>query len=423
MNKDTVLETTIGLTIAKKARAATKKMRESSCDIRNQVLQLASENLHNCRDKISEANKKDVDGAIARNENNPFIDRLVIKPEKIDRMIENIKSVIALYDPIMKLGEMRTQPSGIKVGKMQVPIGVIAIVYESRPSVTAECSSLGIKSGNVMILRGGSEAIHSNSVIAECFTQALQKYNLPSTAIQLVQNTDRAIVSQLLVEDSYIDLVIPRGGKSLISKVREISKIPTLDHLDGICHIYVDKDANQASALEICDNAKTQSLSMCNTVETILIHKDIAKEFIPKLFQLYRGKAVEIRGCEHSCEIDKSILQATEEDWATEYLDAIISVKVVDSVNAAIDHIDTYGSGHTDTIISENQGAIDIFLLAVDSSSVMVNTSTRFADGFEYGLGAEIGISTSRLHARGPVGLEGLTISKFIVVSDGAIRK
>jgi len=352
-----------------------------------------------------------------------LLDRLELTPARIDEMLQGLAQVAALPDPVGAIRDLRRLPSGIEVGKMRVPLGVIGIIYESRPNVTIDAASLCLKSGNAAILRGGSEAIHSNAAIAQCIAQGLSAAGLPETAVQLVATTDRAAVGALIQMTEFVDVVVPRGGKSLTSRIAREARVPVIKHLDGICHVYIDKAADVDKAVRIADNAKTQRFSPCNTMETLLVHQDIAAEVLPPLAALYRQKSVELRGCAATCALlGDSVKKATEDDWRTEYNAPILAIRLVDSLDAAISHINTYGSQHTDAIVTENFSDARRFLNEVDSSSVMVNASTRFADGFEYGLGAEIGISTDKLHARGPVGLEGLTSEKYIVLGDGHIR-
>jgi glutamate-5-semialdehyde dehydrogenase len=337
-------------------------------------------------------------------------------------MADGLRQIALLPDPIGEISDLRQQPSGIRVGHMRVPLGVIAIIYESRPNVTADAAGLCLKAGNASILRGGSEAIHSNQAIAACVHQGLIRAGLPETAVQVIETTDRAAVGELLRMNEYVDIVVPRGGKGLIERVMQESRIPMIKHLDGVCHVYIDDKADIDKAVRIADNAKTQRLGTCNTMETLLIARGIADRVLPPLAKIYAQKGIELRGDEAARRIVPDMVLATEEDWYTEYLAAILSVRVVDGLDAAIDHIGRYGSQHTDAIITEDKQRAQRFLREVDSSSVLVNASTRFADGYEYGLGAEIGISTDKLHARGPVGLEGLTSLKWVVYGDGQIR-
>jgi glutamate-5-semialdehyde dehydrogenase len=337
-------------------------------------------------------------------------------------MIEGLQQVAGLPDPVGEITDMTYRPSGIQVGKMRVPLGVIGIIYESRPNVTVEAASLCLKSGNATILRGGSEAIHSNQAIAACLATGLAEAGLPESAVQVVATTDRAAVGELITMPQYVDVIVPRGGKGLIERISRDARVPVIKHLDGVCHVYIDSHADPEKALKVAVNAKTHRYGTCNTMETLLVDEEIADDMLPLLAQAFVGKGVELRGCERTRSVLPDVIAATEEDWHAEYLAPILAVRVVDGLDAAIDHINRYSSQHTESIITENYTRARRFLTEVDSSSVMVNASTRFADGFEYGLGAEIGISTDKLHARGPVGLEGLTSQKYVVFGDGHIR-
>jgi glutamate-5-semialdehyde dehydrogenase len=337
-------------------------------------------------------------------------------------MAQGLREIAQLADPIGEITDLRYRPTGIQVGRMRVPLGVIGIIYEARPNVTADAAALCLKSGNAAILRGGSEAIRCNQAIAACVHEGLRVAGLPEVAIQVIETTDRAAVGELVTMTDYVDVIVPRGGKGLIERISNESRIPVIKHLDGICHVYVDADADLAMAARIADNAKTHRYGTCNTMETLLVHAAVAERILPELAVMYAAKGVELRGCPRARAVVPAMNAATEEDWVTEYLAPILSIRVVDSLEQAIEHINTHGSGHTDAIVTANYGNARRFLREVDSSSVMVNASTRFADGFEYGLGAEIGISTDKLHARGPVGLEGLTSLKFVVLGDGQVR-
>jgi glutamate-5-semialdehyde dehydrogenase len=338
-------------------------------------------------------------------------------------MIEGLQQVASLPDPVASITDLNFRPTGIQVGKMRVPLGVIGIIYESRPNVTVEAASLCIKSGNATILRGGSEAIKSNQAIAECIKQGLAKAGLPKTAVQVLETTDRAAVGELITMSEYVDVIVPRGGKGLIERIAKDAKVTVIKHLDGICHVYIDQAADLTKAYNVAINSKTHRYGTCNTMETLLVNSDVAERILPKLAQGYQEKGVELRGCERTQAILSQAVAATEDDWSAEYLAPILSIKIVDNLDQAIEHINTYGSHHTDSIISEDYSRGRRFMREVDSSSVMINASTRFADGFEYGLGAEIGISTDKIHARGPVGLEGLTSQKYVVFGDGQIRE
>ena len=389
---------------------------------KNQALLAIAESLELHRSELTLSNQKDVDNARANGLTDAMVDRLTLTQERIDLMIEGLHQVATLPDPVGTITDMKYVPSGLQVGKMRVPLGVIGIIYESRPNVTVEAASLCLKSGNAVILRGGSEAIHSNHAIARCLYDGLERAGLPSTAIQVVETTDRAAVGELITMSDYVDVIVPRGGKGLIERISADARVPVIKHLDGICHVYIDPQADQDKAITIAINAKTHRYGTCNTMETLLVHKDSAEAVLPTLERTFKEKEVELRGCEKTCALLPSVTPATEEDWHTEYLAPILAIRVVNDLDEAIAHINHYGSHHTDAIITENLSHARRFLREVDSSSVMVNASTRFADGFEYGLGAEIGISTDKIHARGPVGLEGLTSQKYIVFGDGHTR-
>lgn len=350
------------------------------------------------------------------------LDRLTLTPARIAAMIEGLNQVAALPDPVGAISNLNYRPTGIQVGQMRVPLGVIGIVYESRPNVTVDAAALCLKSGNACILRGGSEAIHSNQAIAACISEGLNVAGLPETAVQIVETTDRAAVGELITLKEYVDVIVPRGGKSLIERISKEATIPVIKHLDGICHVYIDDTADIEKAVKVALNAKTHRYGVCNAMETLLVAENIAVKVLPLLAEQYRAKGVELRGCPKTCSLINCV-RATEVDWHTEYLAPVLSIKIVTNIDEAIEHINHYGSAHTDSIITENYTLARRFMREVDSSSVMVNASTRFADGFEYGLGAEIGISTDKLHARGPVGLEGLTSLKYIVLGDGHIRQ
>ena len=389
---------------------------------KNKALTLTAAAIERDSARLLDANAKDVAAARTAGLDAAAIDRLTLTEQTITAMADGLRQIAQLPDPVGEISELRQRPSGIKVGRMRVPLGVIAIIYESRPNVTADAAGLCLKSGNACILRGGSESIHSNQAIAACVHDGLRGAGLPEDAVQVVATTDRAAVGALLRMNDCIDIVVPRGGKNLIERVMAESRIPMIKHLDGICHVYIDDKADLAKAIRIADNAKTQRLGTCNTMETLLIARGIADKVLPQLAAVYKSKGIELRGDDAARKLVPDMQPATEEDWRTEYLDAILSIRVVDGLDAAIEHIATYGSQHTDAIVTEDAARAQRFLREVDSSSVMVNASTRFADGYEYGLGAEIGISTDKLHARGPVGLEGLTSLKWVVFGDGQIR-
>lgn len=411
--------------LGQQARSASDALRSARSSAKNQALTMAAALMRRDMNEIKSANAMDMDAADRQGLDEAMKDRLLLTDERIEAMAEGLEQIAALPDPVGAIDRLRYRPSGIQVGLMRVPLGVIGIIYESRPNVTADAAGLCLKSGNACILRGGSEAIHSNRAIAACLRRALLDAGLPQDAMQLIDSTDRAWVGALLAADRYVDVIIPRGGKSLIERVSRESRIPVIKHLDGICHVYVDAAADEEMALSIAINAKTQRFGVCNAMETLLIDAPIAASFVPRVVAAMQEKGVEIRGCERTRELagDLAVEQASEQDWDTEYLGPILSVRVVNGVDEAIAHIARHGSGHTESIVTENYDTGMRFLHEVDSSSVMWNASTRFADGFEYGLGAEIGISTDRLHVRGPVGLEGLTTQKWIVFGHGEVRE
>ena len=408
--------------LGQQARAASREVARSSTAVRNQALLATADALDAARSELATANSKDLERGRENGLDSAMLDRLELTAQRIDAMIEGLRQVAALPDPVGVITDMTYRPSGIQVGKMRVPLGVIGIIYESRPNVTVEAASLCLKSGNATILRGGSEAIHSNQAIARCLKQGLSEAGLPETAVQVVSTTDRAAVGELITMPQFVDVIVPRGGKGLIERISRDARVPVIKHLDGVCHVYIDSHADPEKALKVAVNAKTQRYGTCNTMETLLVDEEVADDLLPLLAEQFRSKAVELRGCPRTCAILGDIVEATEEDWHEEYLAPILAVKVVEGLDGAIEHINRYSSQHTDSIITENYTRARRFLTEVDSSSVMVNASTRFADGFEYGLGAEIGISTDKIHARGPVGLEGLTSQKYVVFGDGHIR-
>ncbi len=410
------------LQVGQRARSASRLMAMADTRLKNTALIAMAKAIDSSREALAAANKLDMDNGRAKGLDAALLDRLELTPSRIDGMLEGLYQVAALADPIGTITDLTFRPSGIQVGKMRVPLGVIGIIYESRPNVTVEAAALCVKSGNAAVLRGGSESIHSNQAIAQCVKVGLLDAGLPAYAVQVIEVIDRDAVGQMITMPQYIDVIVPRGGKGLIERISKDARVPVIKHLDGICHVYIDDDAHTEKAINVAINAKTQRYGTCNTMETLLVSAARAKEMLPLLAKAYLEKGVELRGCEKTCAIIVAKL-ATEEDWKTEYLAPILSIKIVDGLDAAIEHINTYSSQHTDSIITENYTRARQFLRAVDSSSVMVNASTRFADGFEYGLGAEIGISTDKIHARGPVGLEGLTSQKFVVLGDGHIRQ
>ena len=409
--------------LGQQARDAARLIAKASTGTKNTALLAMAEAIDNSRDALQAANAKDLENGRNNGLDDAMLDRLELTPARIDTMIEGLRQVAGLPDPVGAITDLNYRPTGIQVGKMRVPLGVIGIIYESRPNVTVEAASLCLKSGNATILRGGSEAINSNQAVAECIKAGLTAAGLPETAVQVVETTDRAAVGQLITMPEYVDVIVPRGGKGLIERISADAKVTVIKHLDGICHVYIDSDADKAKAVNVAINAKTHRYGTCNTMETLLVNKAIAAEVLPELSERYQAIGVELRGCDATRELVPFAVEATDEDWSTEYLAPVLAVKLVEDMAEAIRHINKYGSHHTDAIITENYTKSRAFLLEVDSSSVMVNASTRFADGFEYGLGAEIGISTDKIHARGPVGLDGLTSEKYVVLGDGHIRK
>jgi glutamate-5-semialdehyde dehydrogenase len=409
--------------IGRQARVAARAIARADTATKNRALRSIAAAIERDRKRLLEANARDLAEARRQKLDAAMIDRLTLSPKVIAAMADGLRQIARLPDPIGRISGLRQRPSGIKVGRMRVPIGVVAIIYESRPNVTADAAGLCIKSGNAAILRGGSEAIHSNQAIAVCVHAGLKRAGLPEAAVQVIETTDRAAVGELVGMQDYVDVVVPRGGKSLIARLMRESRIPMIKHLHGVCHTYIDDKADLKKAIRIADNAKTQRLGTCNTMETLLVARGVARKVLPPLCRIYLEKGIELRGDDEARGIVPQMKPATEDDWYTEYLDAILSVRVVKDLDEAMDHIATYGSQHTDAIVTEDQARAKRFLREVDSSSVMVNASTRFADGYEYGLGAEVGISTDKLHARGPVGLEGLTSLKWVVLGTGQIRR
>lgn len=408
--------------VGQQARVASRLMARATTAQKNVALQAMADAIDERRESLQKANQQDLAAGREKGLDDAMLDRLALTPARIETMIEGLRQVAALQDPIGEVTDMRFLPSGIQVGRMRVPLGVIGIIYESRPNVTCEAASLCLKSGNAAVLRGGSEALHSNQAIAACIRIGLQAAGLPEDAVQVVATTDRAAVGLMITMPEYIDVIVPRGGKGLIERISADAKVPVIKHLDGNCHIYVDADADLSKAVKVALNAKTHRYGTCNTLETLLVAESVAEQVLPQLAEAYRSHDIEFRACERSRALLPGAVAATEEDWYAEYLGPVLAVKVVSDLDEAIAHINHYGSAHTDSIITENFPRAQRFLREVDSSSVMVNASTRFADGFEYGLGAEIGISTDKLHARGPVGLEGLTSQKYVVIGDGHTR-
>ena len=405
-----------------KARAASREISRTESGKKNHALLEIAKAIEIHQERLISENQKDLALGQQNGLDTASLDRLALTAKSINAMVEGLKRVVALPDPVGEISNLSYRPSGIQVGQMRVPLGVIGIIYESRPNVTIDAAALCLKSGNACILRGGSESIHSNQAIADCITEGLTAANLPITAIQIVTTTDRTAVGELITLKEYVDVIVPRGGKSLIERISKEATIPVIKHLDGICHVYIDDKADIDKAVAIAVNAKTHRYGVCNAMETLLIAENIAAQVLPQLAPIYLDKGVELRGCLKTCSLVTACARATEADWHTEYLAPILSIKIVKGLDEAIEHISQYSSSHTEAIVTEDYTRARRFLREVDSSSVMVNASTRFADGFEYGLGAEIGISTDKLHARGPVGLQGLTSLKFIVLGDGHIR-
>ena len=410
--------------VGRSARSAARVIARASTASKNDALLAIADTLIKREAHILDENAEDVRDAKKADLAAPLIDRLTLTSKSVAAMAEGLRQVAQLPDPVGELTHLRTRPSGIQVGKMRVPLGVIGIIYESRPNVTADAAGLCLKSGNAVILRGGSEAARSNQAIAGCIAAGLKIAKLPEHIVQVVETTDRAAVGQMITLPEYIDVIIPRGGKSLTARIAAESTVPVIKHLDGNCHVYVDEFADMDKAVRICDNAKTRRYGVCGAMESLLVHEARMHDVLPRIAKIFADKGVEMRGCERTRAVLAAfdVLPATEEDWSTEYLAAIVSIKIVANLDEAIEHIEVNGSHHTDAIVSEHWSHAQRFLREVDSASVMVNASTQFADGFEYGLGAEIGISTDKLHARGPVGLEGLTSQKYVVLGDGSVR-
>ncbi|MCY0964249.1 glutamate-5-semialdehyde dehydrogenase [Parathalassolituus penaei] len=410
-------------TLGRQAREAATAMARASTNDKNRALLAIAAAIEENREALKAANAEDLENGRARGLDAALLDRLELTDGRINTMIEGLHQVATLPDPVGEMTDFKYRPSGIQVGKMRVPLGVIGIIYESRPNVTIEAGSLCLKSGNAAILRGGSESIASNRLLAGCIRTGLEAAGLPATAVQVVETTDRAAVGALITMPEFVDVIVPRGGKSLIERISREARVPVIKHLDGICHVFIDKDADFSKATNIAINAKTHRYGTCNTMETLLVHADVAAEILPQLAEAYVALGVELRGCEDARALCPAMNAASAEDWDTEYLAPILAVRVVASLDDAIAHINRHGSHHTDSIVTENYSAGRRFITEVDSSSVMINASTRFADGFEYGLGAEIGISTDKIHARGPVGLEGLTSQKYVVFGNGEVRQ
>ncbi|MAD46200.1 MAG: glutamate-5-semialdehyde dehydrogenase [Oceanospirillaceae bacterium] len=410
-------------TLGQNARQAARAMARATTEDKNNALSAIADMISEQREQVKAANQRDMARGRENGLDAALLDRLELTDERIDTMLEGLRQVAALADPVGEITDLKYRPSGIQVGRMRVPLGVIGIIYESRPNVTIEAASLCLKSGNAAILRGGSEAIEANQALAACIRAGLQAAGLPETCVQVVETTDRDAVGQLITMPDYVDVIVPRGGKGLIERISRDAKVTVIKHLDGICHVYIDQFADKTKAVNIAINAKTHRYGTCNTMETLLVHQAVASDILPELADAYGAIGVELRGCPRTMDLLKDIRQASDEDWDTEYLAPVLAMKIVDSPEEAMDHINDHGSHHTDAIITENYTLARRFLTEVDSSSVMVNASTRFADGFEYGLGAEIGISTDKIHARGPVGLEGLTSQKYVVLGNGEVRQ
>ncbi|GDX84338.1 gamma-glutamyl phosphate reductase [Methylococcaceae bacterium] len=409
-------------TLGQQAKTAARILSHVDTNLKNRALIAIANALQESKADLMTENQKDLVAGKENSLDDAALDRLTLSPKGIQAMIDGLIQVASLPDPIGEITDLSYRPSGIQVGQMRVPLGVIGIIYESRPNVTIDAAALCLKSGNACILRGGSEAIHSNRAIAACVTQGLIEAELPPTAVQIVETTDRTAVGELITMNEFVDVIVPRGGKSLIERISKEATIPVIKHLDGICHVYIDDKADFNKAIRVAVNSKTHRYGVCNAMETLLIAENIAAQILPLLAEQFYSKGVELRGCAKTCSLLKNCIRATEEDWQTEYLAPILSIKIVSGIDEAMNHIHQYSSQHTESIVTEDYTLARRFLREIDSSSVMVNASTRFADGFEYGLGAEIGISTDKLHARGPVGLKGLTSLKYIVLGDGHIR-
>lgn len=409
-------------TLGQQAKAASRALARASTQAKNHALLAIASAIREAADTLKQQNALDLAAGKAKGLDAALLDRLELTDSRIEAMAEGLEQIAGLADPVGEISNMRYLPSGIQLGQMRVPLGVIGIIYESRPNVTADAAGLCLKSGNATILRGGSEAIHSNQAIAKCIQRGLEQAGLPTEAVQVVETTDRAAVGQLITMSDMVDVIVPRGGKGLIERISKDARVPVIKHLDGICHVYIDAQADLKMAEDIAFNAKCHRYGVCNAMETLLVDSHVAAQILPILQQRYDAESVELRGCDKTRAILPTIKAASDEDWDTEYLAPILSIRVVDGVDEAMDHIHQHSSSHTETIVTDNYTTASRFLAEVDSSSVMVNASTRFADGFEYGLGAEIGISTDKIHARGPVGLNGLTSQKWIVLGTGQVR-
>ncbi|ORU91974.1 MAG: gamma-glutamyl-phosphate reductase [Cycloclasticus sp. symbiont of Bathymodiolus heckerae] len=409
--------------LGQRAKSAARVIANADTGVKNNALNAIADEIETQQAVILAANTLDMKAGAKNGLDAALLDRLELNEERVAAMAEGLRQIVALPDPAGEISQINSRPSGIKVGQMRVPLGVIGIIYESRPNVTADAAALCLKSGNASILRGGSEAKHSNQAIALCISNGLKVAGLPAEIVQVIETTDRNAVGELIRMEGTVDVIIPRGGKGLIERITKEARVPVIKHLHGVCHVYLDDKAEKEMALSIALNAKTQRYGTCNTMETLLVAEAVAAEFLPELAALYEAKNVELRGCEKTCEVLPNCVKAVDADWDEEYLAPILSIRVVDDMEMAMDHIHDHSSGHTESIVTADYAKAMRFLREVDSSSVMVNASTRFADGFEYGLGGEIGISTNKLHARGPVGLVGLTTQKYIVLGDGHIRQ
>ena len=409
-------------TVGRQARAASRRLATATTAEKNAALLAIADALRRHKSALVAVNQEDLEAARAAGLESAMLDRLTLSEKGVESMAEGVEQIAKLADPVGEMGDFKYMPSGIQVGKMRVPLGVVGIIYEARPNVTADAAALCLKSGNAAILRGGSEAIRSNRAIAALVHEGLKAAGLPADCVQVIETTDRAAVGELITMREFVDVIVPRGGKGLIARLLNECRVPMIQHLDGNCHVYIDDDADAAKALRIVENAKTQRYGTCNTAESLLLARSVAAAQLPAIAAMLTGKGVEIRGCAETQALVKEAKAATEEDYATEFLAPIISVKVVSGIDEAIEHINRYSSHHTEAIVTENHSRAMRFLREIDSASVMINASTRFADGFEYGLGAEIGISTDKIHARGPVGLEGLTSQKWVVLGDGHVR-
>lgn len=410
------------LDLGRQARSAGRLMARADSGAKDHALNAIADAILARTDTLVASNARDMEAGRSNELEPALLDRLELTPARIEAMAEGLRQIAALPDPVGGISDLNYRPSGIQVGRMRVPLGVIGIIYESRPNVTADAAGLCLKSGNAAILRGGSEALRSNQAIAACIREGLEQAGLPTQAVQVVETTDREAVGKLITMSEFVDVIVPRGGKGLIERISREARVPVIKHLDGVCHVYIDDRADQEKAVRVAYNAKTQRYGTCNTMETLLVHAGIAEQVLPRLAGLYRDEGVELRGCERTRALLADVGEATEADWAEEYLAPVLAVRIVDDLDQALEHIARWSSAHTESILTEDYSRARRFLREVDSSSVMVNASTRFADGFEYGLGAEIGISTDKIHARGPVGLEGLTSQKWVVLGDGHVR-